>query len=181
MKKTVSAYFRARNTILVVCIVAVSFSCRTFADLSQPYNGSDRAKAKDALINFFAYLNAGQCDRAVPLFEPWEEGIGEHKSSWEGLSSFSFPEERNDLGKVLSNYCRSVGSCLPVEVLDVQKIAEGKYSMRVQFIKKDGSVFVRGPCCGAKEEQMPSTTVFEYYVHKLNGRYIVRTPPVYVP
>lgn len=137
--------------------------------------------AKEALIKFFTYLHSGQFNKAVPLFEPWVEGEGLHRSSWEGLSDFSLPEDRNDKSKVLSNYCGSVGTCLNVDVINIEKIAEGKYKLRVQFFRDNKSVYIFTPCCGATEEQMPLKAVFDYYVHKINGVSVVRTPPLYRP
>ncbi|MFZ3136593.1 MAG: ankyrin repeat domain-containing protein [Thermodesulfovibrionales bacterium] len=136
--------------------------------------------AKETLINFFDYLHDGQYDKAVLLFEPWEEGTGMHHSSWEGLSSFSLREDRGDKSKVLARYCEAVGTCLRVRILDVKKVDISKYRLKVQFLKDDGEIFALGPCCGEPAETTPQKE-FIYFVDRINGVYKVRTQPLYTP
>jgi len=165
------------NASILVLLALSSFNVYA----SQQCSDRDKKQAKETLINFFTYLHSGHFKEAVALFEPWKNGEGEQRSSWEGLSSFSLPEDRNDKAKVLSNYCKAVGTCLKVDVINIEKIAKGKYKMRVQFFKDNGSVYIFTPCCGASEEAMPLRAVFTYYVDKINGVYLVRTPPLYRP
>ena len=163
----------------ILLILTFSFSSLVYA--SQKSDDKDKKKAKETLVNFFSYLHDGRFKEALPLFEPWENGEGEQRSSWEGLASFSISEDRGDKAKVLSNYCKAVGTCLNVDVINIEKIAKGKYKLRVQFFKDNGSVYIFTPCCGATEEQMPLRAVFTYYVHEVNDIFVVRTPPLYRP
>jgi hypothetical protein len=59
--------------------------------------------------------------------------------------------------------------------------ADDIYFFAVEFSLPDGALFVRGPCCGADETQMPSTSKFEYRVQAANSKYFVLDMPVYVP
>lgn len=148
-----------------------------------PCSDNDINKAEDTLINFFNYLHDGKYDKAVSLFEPWEEGIGMHKSSWEGILSFSPQNKRNGEGKAigLRKIYQSVGVPIKVKILGVEKVADGNYKLRVNFIKDDGEIYIYGPCCGATEKKMPSQSEFDYFVQRVNGVYKVRTPPLFRP
>jgi len=139
--------------------------------------------AKETLINFFDYLRDGQYDKAVLLFEPWEEGMGIHHSSWEGFFSFLLQEERNEKGKpkALGIVYTSVGTPIRVNVLDIRKSDKNVYRSKVQFVKNDGTIYTYGPCCGATEDSMPSQTEFVYFVERIDGVYKVRTPPLFRP
>ena len=133
MKKPIIIY------AFILLILAFSFSSLVYA--SQQYDDREKKKAKETLINFFMYLHDGRFKEAVPLFEPWENAEGEQRSSWEGLASFSNLEDRGEKAKVLSNYCKAVGTCLNVDVINIEKIAKGTYKLRVQFFKDNGSVY----------------------------------------
>jgi hypothetical protein len=133
-------------------------------------------KARKTLVSFFNYLHDGQYEKAVPLFEPWKEGIGMHGSSWEGLASFSLPKDRKDKAQVLKRYCEASGTCLRVNILNAKKVADNEYILKVQFLNNDGSIFAYS-CCGSTTSQKE----FDYYVHEIKGVYKVRTPPLFRP
>ncbi|MDA8242431.1 MAG: hypothetical protein M0Z67_18930 [Nitrospiraceae bacterium] len=149
--------------------------------LSIDKTGNELQTAKETLIEFFNYLHGGQYDKAVLLFEPWEKGVGRQRSNWEGISSILPPAERSDKGKALGAYYRSVGVPIRAKVLDIKKVADNEYKLKIQFLKDDGSIYVYGPCCGATEKEMPSETEFDYFVQGIKGIYKVRTPPLFRP
>jgi hypothetical protein len=60
----------------------------------------------------------------------------------------------------------------------VKKEAKG---FTVQFEKPDGTLFVRGPCCGATEQEMPSQSDFVFTVVRQGEGFAVQELPVYVP
>jgi hypothetical protein len=153
-----------------------------------PYNASEAARARETLLSYFKYLRSGQYEQAVTLFEPWEEGVGIQHSSWHCLSTFSPWEERTSKPKVLEHSCGRVTCSLRSEVLDDHEVAEGQYMFRVQFFNDDGTEFVLGRCCDAPEcpevpiaGPPPGRRGWPHYVHNLNGRYVVRTPPIFEP
>lgn len=136
----------------------------------------ESAKATETLVSFFTYLNNQDFEKALTLFE-----LDDVANSWEGLETFSLPEDREDKAKVLKNYCKATNTCLRAKVIEIEKEADGKYNLVVQFQNADGSTFVRGPCCGATEEEMPSQDIFEFEVKKINNVFKVMTAPIYIP
>ncbi|MCG2722583.1 MAG: hypothetical protein L6290_11320 [Thermodesulfovibrionales bacterium] len=91
------------------------------------------------------------------------------------------PEDRTDKAKILQHYCEAVGTCLKVKILNVVKVAGNEYKFKVQFIQDDGNVYEYSPCCGRAEEKTPQQTEFDHYVHKIDGVFKVRTPPLFRP
>ena len=56
-----------------------------------------------------------------------------------------------------------------------------EFKFVVEFSWDDGSLFVRGPCCGASETDMPPQSQFTVLVIKVDDRFLVQQLPVYVP
>ena len=139
-----------------------------------PITTKDESKtAKDTLVTFFDYLGKNEFEKAVELYE--------FDNGFTLIEELTPAEEQDDKAKVLENFCKAVGTCLEVKVLETKRTTNYEYSMVVQFIKSDGTFYVFGPCCGATEEQMPSTDKFDYTVKKINGEFKVTTPPLYRP
>jgi hypothetical protein len=145
-------------------------------------NDKELQAAEKTLIDFFNYLHDGQYDKAVPLFEPCEEGVGLQRSSWEGILSVLPPEERNNKGKALGAYYRSVGVPIKANVCAIKRIADNIFKLKIQFLKDDGSIYVYGSCCNATEKEIQSEIQeFDYFIQRVNGVYKVRTPPLFRP
>jgi len=142
----------------------------------EPVSKDESEMAKTALVTFFDYLSKNEFEKALSLFS-----LDDPTNSWEGLESFSLPEERNNKAKVLENYCKATGTCLKAKVLEVKKATDDEYNLVVQFLNKDSSIYVFGPCCGATEETMPSKDKFDYKVKKINNTFKVLTAPLYRP
>jgi len=172
-----------RSLFIIIQVIVLLIGTSTLHAWTDTNRQNELQEAKERIINFFNYLHDGQYDKAALLFEPWEEGVGMHGSSWKGILSLQPPEKRNDEGKALGLgvYYRTVGVPIRAKVLDIKKIADNEYKLRIQFLKDDGSVYIYGPCCGATEETMPSETEFDYIVQRINGVYKVRTPPLFRP
>ena len=63
-----------------------------------------------------------------------------------------------------------------------QELRGDTYIFQVEFNNPDGSLFVRGPCCGATETGMPSVSEFEFRVGRdVEGQFLVLDTPPYVP
>lgn len=142
----------------------------------EPVSKDESEMAKNTLVAFFDYLSKNEFEKALGLFS-----LDDPSNSWEGLESFSLPEERNNKAKVLENYCKATGTCLKAKVLEVKKGTGDNYDLVVQFLNIDGSIYVFGPCCGATEETMPSKNKFDYKVKKINNAFKVSTAPLYRP
>jgi hypothetical protein len=131
-------------------------------------------KAKNALITFFDYLNENEFEKASGLFSSDE-------TDWESIKVYSPEDEASNKAKILENYCEAVGTCLKAKILEAKQTANYEYNLVVQFLNKDGSIYIFGPCCGATEEEMPSKDKFDYTVKKIDNAFEVKTPPLYRP
>jgi len=84
----------------------------------------------------------------------------------------------------MQNACEINGfQCLQVkEILAIEKTTPDSVLISATFMTEDGDMFVRGPCCGASEEDMPSQSVFDFLVKITeHGEYKVMDLPVYIP
>lgn len=90
------------------------------------------------------------------------------------------PEDHSTL---LKSGCEFNGlQCLPARSAVFQERTEaGEFIFVVEFENEDGSLFVRGPCCGADETDMPSERQFLFPVKRIEGQFRVMDLPVYVP
>ena len=125
-------------------------------------------------MTFFNYLSENEFEKASGLFSSDE-------LDWENLEVYSPAEETNNKAKVLENYCKAVQTCLKAKILEAKQTANYEYNLVVQFLNKDGSTYIFGPCCGATEEEMPSKDKFDYTVKKIDNGFKVTTPPLYRP
>jgi hypothetical protein len=129
--------------------------------------------ARVAMVDFFELLHDGKYAEAVlryaggyDLLQEWNPGIS-----------------GGDRVALLRNGCQVNGlMCLNVKsVLCERQIGPDSYVFLVEFENDDGSLFVRGPCCGASEVDMPSAWQFQSRVALVDGAYRVRNLPPYVP
>jgi len=140
---------------------------------TKPATKTDIELAREALIDYFNFLNKKQ----------YSEAIKYHGSGYEFLQAWNPRIDINDHISLLKNGCEINGlQCLKIKnILSQQQISSTEFKFLVQFENNDGTLFKRGPCCGATEEQMPTKTDFEYTVKKVNNDFLIMTPPVYVP
>jgi len=129
--------------------------------------------AHEALIEYFELLNTKQ----------YSEAVSYHGSGYDYLHNWNPSTDENDFAGLLKNGCEMNGlQCLKVKsTVEQQKVSPVEFKFVVQFADKDGSLFKRGPCCGATEEEMPTKTNFEFVIKLVNDRYMVVSQPVYVP
>ena len=72
--------------------------------------------------------------------------------------------------------------CLDVRSVAFLELRGDAYIFQVEFSNPDGSLFVRGPCCGANETEMPPQSQFEFAVTRnAEGKFQVLNTPPYVP
>jgi hypothetical protein len=132
------------------------------------------AQARLTLTTFFELLSESRYAEAVQLYS------GEYYPLW----SQNPMENPKDFPALLKNACESNGyQCLLVrDVVRGTRLSGGRFEFLVEFSNRDGSLFVRGPCCGASEKDMPSQSQFIYSVMlSCDGKYSVTELPVYVP
>jgi len=72
--------------------------------------------------------------------------------------------------------------CLGIKtIVGEEEVLATEFRFIVEFMNDDGTLFVRGPCCGATEKEMPPQSQFAYTVKKVEGRFLVQELPVLVP
>ena len=130
---------------------------------------SNLASAKEALNTYFSLLNEKKYSQAVNY----------HGSGYDYLNT----DLSNNPVEWLKVGCEHSGlQCLKIKtILQEKVISQTEFFFLVQFINNDGTLFKRGPCCGATEETMPTKTDFEFTVKKQGENYLIVTQPVYVP
>jgi hypothetical protein len=126
-------------------------------------------------MDFFEHLNAGRYQEASQLYG----------GSYEVLINNNPGLDPQDHAALLRNACTANGfQCLQVRsaYLQEQVASRAKFRFMVEFSTPDVQLFVRGPCCGASETEMPSESEFTFaVVLNEDGEYRVRDLPVYVP
>ncbi|MFP3852802.1 MAG: hypothetical protein ACLFWD_00765 [Anaerolineales bacterium] len=164
-----------RVSLATYLILALLAGCSR-AGIAGPVatESSDPSRAAIALMSYFRQLADGE----------YREAASYYGGSYQILRDQNPPLDPNDNARLFQQACEANGYiCLPVgEVVGIQEIGSGEYQISVQFIKPEGEVFVRGPCCGASEEEMSRQSTFEFRVAPdASGQYKVMDLPVYVP
>jgi hypothetical protein len=128
--------------------------------------------ARQALIDYFNALEKGDYAAAAALYG----------GSYENLQGMNPDIDSTDYTALLERGCMQNGlQCLVTRSVGLDEQVGDTYVFLVEFSNPDGSLFVRGPCCGASETEMPSVSQFSYTVVNTGGKYLVQELPVYVP
>jgi len=129
--------------------------------------------ARETLVRFFSLLNEGR----------YAEAVGFYGGGYEILRGWNPTIAPNDYAKLLECGCTVNGlQCLKVkEIVTEEEVSPVEFRFTVRFMNDDGSLFTRGPCCGATEEEMPPQSEFIYTVRKVGDRFLVMELPIYVP
>lgn len=138
---------------------------------AQTASEADRARA--TLMEFLTRLHTGDYAEAIPLYG----------GDYEALQVFNPEIEPSDHLALWSWACDNrLLQCLDVRSATLLHQESDTYVFQVEFNNPDGSLFVRGPCCGANETEMPPESQFEYTVTRnVEGRFVVMNTPPYVP
>jgi len=134
---------------------------------------TDETPAQEALISYFSLLSDGQ----------YSEATEHYGGDYATLTGWNPDLDPSDHAGLWERGCTMNGlQCLGVrEIVATERTADGSYRFTVQFESPDGSLFVRGPCCGATEEEMPSESEFVFTVVRQGEGFVVLELPVYVP
>ena len=130
-------------------------------------------EAHDVLMDFFMLLNTGKYAEADSLYGGTYEGLQDNNPS----------VDASDHVKLLANACEINGhQCLTVRTASFKELQGDTYIFQVEFNNPDGSLFVRGPCCGGNETDFPPESQFEHRVTRnANRKFLVMDLPPYVP
>ena len=138
-----------------------------------PKLNSDSDEASAALISFFELLNTKEYTKAASIYG----------GSYDGLQDSNPSVDPADHARFLENACEINGNkCYLVRSATFMEAQGDTFIFQVEFNNPDGNLFVRGPCCGANETEMPPESQFEYKVKKTtNAKFLVMDLPIYVP
>ncbi len=134
----------------------------------------DTAAAQETLSSFLNLLAAGDYAQAAELYG----------GPLDSMQVWNPAIEANDVGALLGYGCESrLLQCLPVRSIALAGSgAGGAMAFDVEFSLADGTLFVRGPCCGATSTEMPDQSAFAFRVQpKAGGGFVVLDLPPYVP
>ena len=160
---------------LSLLALSITVACTVLPSTATP-SGSpeDKQNARDALQRFFDLLNEEQYSEAVLLYGGSYDTMRDHNPSL-------LP---TDLAALMRNACQINGAmCLrPRSITPAQADSSAEFLFQVEFQNKDGSLFIRGPCCGASPADQPPQSVFSYSVIRgPQGQFAVMDMPPYVP
>ena len=134
---------------------------------------STAGEAHDELINFLTLLHTKNYPEAALLYGGEDEQ----------LQVFNTEIDPADQAALWMWACdHQLLQCLEVRSVTFKELRGDMYLFQVEFNNPDGSLFVRGPCCGASETEMPAVFRFEFRVSRnADGRFVVMDTPPYVP
>ena len=134
---------------------------------------STASAAYDVLVNFLTLLHTKNYASAIPLYG----------GEYEQLQIFNPEIDPDDHAALWTWVCdHQLLQCLEVRSTTFKELIGDTYIFQVEFSNSDGSLFVRGPCCGATETEMPSVLQFEFRVSRsAQGKFLVIDTPPYVP
>lgn len=147
----------------------------TAAPTAQPSTtaAEDLEQARSALVSFFSALHGGRYTEASMLFG----------GSYENLTGYNPMVPVDDQAHLLQNACTANGfQCLEIQnIVAARAVSPTEFAFVVEFQNEDGSLFTRGPCCGASETEQPTQSQWNYTVEKIGDQFLVQELPVYVP
>jgi hypothetical protein len=165
---------RVRFPLLGVLIATLGAVVTACASPTPVPAGADNAAAEETLSSFLSMLATGDYGQAAALYA----GPLDSVQAWN-------PEiDAQDVGGLIGYGCESrLLQCLSVRSIALAETAPGgEMVFNVEFGLPDGTLFVRGPCCGATSTEMPDQSVFAFRVQpKAGGGFIVLDLPPYVP
>jgi hypothetical protein len=135
---------------------------------------ADIVDARNALIDFFSYLKAGDYELASDLYG----------------GSYSVMQDQNpdlnpdDHAALFRNACLINGAqCLEIQQITfLDQPSPHEYRFIVKFSNEDGSLFRSGPCCGEESIDGPIQSEFIYTTRlDCTGKYHILEMPVYLP
>jgi hypothetical protein len=137
-----------------------------------PASANDLDLARHTLLTFFTLLHEGQYAEAVPLYG----------GSYDGMRNNNPVIPPDDYAALFESSCTNQRPCLLVaNIVEEEKVSESEFKFLVEFVWIDGTLYKRGPCCGATETEMPPVWQFPYTVMKIDGQFKVMEEPVLMP
>jgi len=137
-----------------------------------PEGASDLEIARHTLLSFFTLLHEGRYAEALPLYG----------GTYDSMRSNNPEIPPYDYVALWESSCTIQRPCLLVAAIaNEEAVAQDEFTFLVEFVWIDGTLYKRGPCCGATETEMPTVWQFPYTVRKIDGQFKVMEEPVYMP
>lgn len=160
---------------LIITLVFSLFACTAKANIpSSTTIANDDQLALNVLVDFLESLHAGKYDEAAQFYG----------GTYEIMINHNPDIAPQDHAALLRNACTINGAqCLQVRSTGLEeKISDTEFTFNVEFQNPDGSLFVRGPCCGEDETDFPSQSIFLFKVLKnAEGKLLVMDMVPYMP
>lgn len=162
--------------LLVASVMALLSLAACASPTAKPNPGptADVDAARQTLMDLLETLHQGRFEQAAQIYA----------GDYEAISVFDPSIPLDDHPALLRSACASMNlRCLaPRSAVLKQPAAATEYVFLVEFNNPDGTIFTRGPCCGATETEMPPESTFEFRVVTANGgKFSVLDLPPYVP
>ena len=142
--------------------------------LAAANNLSGDEQAQLTLMDFLNNLQSGKYDEADRLYG----------GSYQTMIDQNPNIDPNDHPGLLRNACTLNGlQCLEAKIIGLEEeIPNEKYVFMVEFLKINGTLFRRGPCCGEDEGGSLPQSVFLFTVSKVDqNKFAVMDLPPYGP
>ncbi|MCX6070428.1 MAG: hypothetical protein NTU91_06160 [Chloroflexi bacterium] len=165
---------RVRLPLFGVLIAALGAVVTACASATPVPAGADTVAAEETLSSFLSMLSAGDYAQAAALYA----------GPLDSLQAWNPEIDAQDVGGLIGYGCESrLLQCLSVRSIALVETPPGEEMVfSVEFSLSDGTLFVRGPCCGATSTEMPDQSTFTFRVQpKAGGGYAVLDLPPYVP
>ncbi len=163
------------NLVVSVALLALSIVALVVAACvpTPSPTANELDNAREALTSYFSLLHEGR----------YTEAIDYYGGDYEILRGWNPDADGDDYVTLFTLGCTANGLiCLPVgNIVTEEQVSPTEFGFTVEFVNDDGTQFVRGPCCGATEEEMPPQSEFTYTVKKIDDKFLVQELPVYVP
>lgn len=166
--------FRTIYISSLVIFILFTACSNNQSDGTNTKEGTDEYTAEQVLRDFLKDMHSGMYQEAVKLYG----------GSYQALIENNTNVSPTDYAKLLETACRINGyQCLDVRNAKLEKeISATEFSFRVEFLNEDGTLFVRGPCCGGNATDFPPESSFSFSVKKdKGGNFTVMDLPPYVP
>lgn len=130
---------------------------------------TEAEQARNALIGFFADLNAEKYAEAAAVFGGVTDEFLRDPLPDESVQEYW-------------NYLCDYYWCLPVvEITETEQVSEDEYLFYTVFRWPDGTRFEIGACCGEDPAATPPVWQFAYPVQRVDGVWKVMRPPLFTP
>ena len=154
--------------VALLCMFLTQVGC-----MRQSAASFDLTSAQDTLVSFFSLL----------AYRAYAQAASLYAGDYEVLLSMNPNLTTDDAGLIWQRACEMNGfQCLEIkQLLGAEIVGVDEYHFVVQFMNQDDSLFELNPDGEDDAAPVSLQSEFKYVVKRDEGRFTVRTLPVYVP